>query len=133
MVLRRLALWARRNPPAAVGAATALLLAFGLFAALAVGYVRTSAALAQVEAEATNTANALIAALTATDEDRAAPDKRLAKLRRAKETVERLGVRFPANEEMAYALKRLTRAIDFNEHRSRKSFKRLPAVPKRRE
>ena len=122
--LRRLALWARRNPPAAIGAAAALVLAFGLFAALAVGYVRTSAALAQVEAEATNTANALIAALTATDEDRAAPDKRLAKLRRARETVERLRTRFPANEEMAHALKRLARAIEFTARRGRRSFSR---------
>ena len=117
-------MWARRNPPAAIGAAAALVLAFGLFAALAVGYVRTSAALAQVEAEATNTANALVAALTATDEDRAAPDKRLAKLRRAKETVERLGVRFPENEEMAYALKRLTRAIEFTARRGSRPFSR---------
>lgn len=122
--LRRLALWARRNPSAAVGAAVALLLTFGLFAALAVGYVRTSAALAQVEVEATNTANALIAALTATDEDRAVADKRLAKLKRAKETVERLHVRFPANEEMVHAIERLTRAIEFTERRGRPSFRR---------
>ena len=122
--LRRLALWARRNPPAAIGAATALVLAFGLFTALAVGYVRTSAALAQVEAEATNTANALVAALTATDEDRAAPDKRLAKLRRAKETVERLRARFPENEDMAHALERLTRAIEFTARRGRRPFSR---------
>ena len=122
--LRRLALWTRRNPSAAVGAAAALILAFGLFAALAVGYVRTSAALAQVEIEATNTANALIAALTATDEDRAASDKRLAKLKRAKETVERLHARFPANEEMVHAIERLIRAVEFNERRGRPSFRR---------
>lgn len=122
--LRRLALWTRRNPSAAVGAAAALLLAFGLFAALAVGYVRTSAALAQVEVEATNTANALIAALTATDEDRAASDRRLAKLKRAKETVERLHARFPANEEMVHAIERLARAIEFTERRGRRSFSR---------
>ena len=122
--LRRLALWTRRNPSAAVGAASALLLSFGLFAALAVGYVRTSAALAQVEVEATNTANALIAALTATDEDRAASDKRLATLQRAKETVERLHTRFPANEEMGHAIERLARAIEFTERRGRRSFSR---------
>ncbi|MDO5012801.1 MAG: serine/threonine-protein kinase [Pseudomonadota bacterium] len=122
--LRRIVLWTRRNPSAAVGAAAALLLAFGLFAALAVGYVRTSAALAQVEVEATNTANALIAALTATDEDRAASDKRLAKLKRAKETVERLHARFPMNEEMVHAIERLVRAIEFTERRGRRPFSR---------
>jgi len=122
--LRRIVLWTRRNPSAVVGAAVALLLAFGLFAALAVGYVRTSAALAQVEVEATNTANALIAALTATDEDRAASDKRLAKLKRAKETVERLHARFSANEEMVHAIERLARAIEFTERRGRRSFLR---------
>ncbi len=127
--LRRLALWTRRNPSAAVGAAAALLFAFGLFAALAVGYVRTSAALAQVEVEATNTANALIAALTATDEDRAASDRRLAKLKRAKETVERLHTRFPANEEMVRAIERLARAIEFTERRGHPTPRRRQRPP----
>lgn len=127
--LRRLALWSRRNPPAAIGAVAALALAFGLFAALAVGYVRISAALAQVEVEATNTANALIAALTATDEDRAASDKRLAKLKRAKETVERLHARYPANEEMIHAIERLTRAIEFTERRGHPSPRRRQRSP----
>ncbi len=122
--LRRLTLWMRRNPPAAIGAAAALILAFGLFAALVVGYVRTSAALAQVEVEATNTANALIAALMATDEDRAAFDKRLAKLKRAKETVEHLHARFPVNKEMVHAIERLTRAIEFTERRGHPSPRR---------
>ena len=116
-VARRLRLWTRREPSAAVGAAAALTLAIGLFVSLAVGYVRTSAALAQVEDEATNTADALVAALTATDEDRAAPDRRLAKLKRAKGTVEGLLRRFPGNEAMARAVERLSRAVEFTERR----------------
>lgn len=125
-VPRRLALWARRNPPAAVGAVAALVLALGLFAALTIGYIRTAAALAQVEAEATHTANALVSALTATEEDRTAPDKRLTKLRRAKETVEQLHVRFPDNGEINHAIERLTRAIEFTEQRSKAKPLRKP-------
>ena len=43
--LRRLRLWTRRNPAAAVGAAAALLCAMGFVGALTAGYVRTSSAL----------------------------------------------------------------------------------------
>ena len=43
--VRRLRLWMRRNPAAAAGAAAALLCATGFVGALAIGYVRTSAAL----------------------------------------------------------------------------------------
>lgn len=115
--LRRLALWSRRNPPAALGAALAALFALALFSALAIGYLRTSAALKQVENEAVNTSAALTAALTANEEDRQAPNKRLAKLQRAKETLRQLQTRFPQNKEIAQAIERLTRAIEFTLHR----------------
>lgn len=114
---RRLTLWAKRNPPAALGAALAALLALGLFTALAIGYLRTSAALKQVENEAVNTSAALIAALTANEEDRQAPNKRLAKLKRAKETLRQLQTRFPQNKEISEAIERLTHAIEFTVHK----------------
>lgn len=116
---RRLKLWGTRNPAAALSAAFALLLALGLFAALTVGYLRTSAALRQVEHEAVNTAAALVSALTATEEDRLAPNKRLAKLQRACETLEKLQARFPQNTEIAHALERLSRATDFTAQKER--------------
>lgn len=116
-LFRRLTLWTKRNPPAALGAALALLFALGLFIALAIGYWRTSAALKQVEKEAVNTSAALIAALTATDEDRQATNKRLVKLQRAKETLQKLQARFPKNKEIAQAIERLTHAIEFAAHR----------------
>lgn len=128
-VARRIRLWMRREPAAAAGVAAALLLALGLFIALAVGYVRTTAALAQVEDEATNTADALVAALTATDEDRAAPDKRLAKLKRAKGTVEGLLRRFPDNEAMARAVEKLSHAIEFTERRGNRPPPSRPGAP----
>lgn len=112
-LLHRLALWARRNPSAALGALVAALLAAGLFAALTVGYFRTRSALAQVENEAVHTAEALVSALTATDEEREFPDKRLAKLKRAKGTLEQLQARFPDNKKIAQAVARLVRALEF--------------------
>ena len=115
----RLALWTRRNPSAALGALAAALLAIGLFAALLAGYLRTRSALAQVEHEAVHTSEALVAALTATDEERLIADKRIAKLKRAKKTLEQLQARFPDNKEIAQAVARLVRALEFTARRRR--------------
>ncbi|HBJ59488.1 MAG TPA: hypothetical protein DDY72_03335 [Verrucomicrobia bacterium] len=112
-------MWTRRNPSAALGALAAALLAIGLFAALLAGYLRTRSALAQVEHEAVHTSEALVAALTATDEERLIADKRIAKLKRAKKTLEQLQARFPDNKEIAQAVARLVRALEFTARRRR--------------
>ena len=122
--IRRLALWSRRNPPAAVLFIASIFLALGLFIALAVGYAHSCAALRAVEQEASHTANALADALTATEEDRLSPNKRLSKLNRAKETLEQLKTRFPENEEVAAALLRIEKATEFSK-------KNPPRRPKR--
>lgn len=118
--VRRLRLWRQRNPAAALGIGTTILATLGLIAALVVGYVRTSTALRQTEAEAAHTAQALVAALTATasDGDSSNPaGKRLAKLKRALEIIEELERRYPDNDEMSTAATRLRRAIEFTERR----------------
>lgn len=81
--------------------------------------MRTAAALRQVEHEAVNTAAALVSALTATEEDRLAPNKRLAKLTRACETLQKLQARFPKNTEITHALERLSRATAFTAQKER--------------
>lgn len=103
--LRRFRLWAHRNPPAALGLASTLLLLVGLVVALAVGYSRVSTALAQTEREATAAAQSLAAVITTID--RAEPDKREAELKRALDAAERLAVRFPANAEIRAVVERL--------------------------
>ena len=118
--LGRLALWAKRSPGAAAGAGAALLLLLALIASLAVGYIRTTQALAATEHEAENTARALVAALTATDEEAAETSfrgKRIVKLQTALKTVEALAARYPDNEECLQAAERLRKAIQVSERR----------------
>ncbi|MGN0846541.1 MAG: serine/threonine-protein kinase [Kiritimatiellia bacterium] len=106
--VRRLRLWARRNPTAAWGLASALLLLVGLLVSLATGYARTAAALVQTEREAATAAQSLAAVVTAIDRD--APDHRDAELKRALAAVEGLARRFPGNVGIQAALDRLERA-----------------------
>jgi len=110
--LRRLRLWAGRNPPAAVGLASTLLLLIGLVVVLFVSYARisealaeTSAALAQTEREATAAAQSLSEVVTFID--RSEPDRRDAELKRALEAAEALAKRFPENVEIRAVVRRL--------------------------
>ncbi|MBQ3290480.1 MAG: serine/threonine protein kinase [Kiritimatiellae bacterium] len=122
--LRRFRLFARRNPLAAFGVvATAFLLA-AFVAALAVGYVRTThalaeteharaeteKALAETEQEAAFAAQSLVFALT--NIDRSQGDVRDAELKRACKAVCSLMVRFPSNETIRASQGRLKYAIE---------------------
>ena len=107
-ISRRLILWTRRNPSAAIGAMTALLCLLGLVTALVVGYVRTNRALAQTEAEAARAAQALAEALGTPDINE--PDKRDAELLRGLAAAERLAARFPGNADIAAAVEQLKKA-----------------------
>ena len=132
--LRRLGLWARRSPGAALGAGATLVLLLALVASLAIGYVRTSGALAATEREAVNTARALIAALTAASaqEETSETDfrgKRLVKLRTALKTIDELALRYPENGEFNLAAERLRKAIRLTEmqgERPRKPYRDSP-------
>ena len=105
---RRLSLWTRRNPAAALGAAATVVCLAGFLVALAFGFVQARRALAQTEAEAARAAQALAEALTITDINE--PDKRDGELQRALSAAERLAARFPANADIAEAVERLLKA-----------------------
>ena len=135
-LVRRFSLWTRRNPAAAIGAAGAAVCLVGFILALAFGFVQsrrafvqtqaalaqtqaarteteaalaqTQAALAQTEAEAAHAAQALAEALTVTDINE--PDKRDGELQRALAAAEELAARFPANADIAAAVKQLKKA-----------------------
>jgi hypothetical protein len=132
--LRRVGLWARRSPGAAIGACAALVLLLALVASLTVGYIRTSRALEATEREAANTARSLVVALTATPtaEETAETDfrgKRLVKLRTALKTIDELALRYPENGEFNLAAERLRKAIQFTEmhgERPRKPYRDSP-------
>ena len=122
--LRRFRLFARRNPLAAFGIVAAAFLLVAFVAALAVGYVRTThalaeteraraqteQALAQTEQEAAFAAQSLVFALT--NIDRSQGDVRDAELKRACEAVRSLMVRFPSNETIRASQGRLKYAIE---------------------
>ena len=122
--LRRFRLFARRNPLAAFGIVAAALCLTAFVAALAVGYVRTTQALAeteraraetekalaQTEQEAASAARSLVFALTSID--RSQGDVRDAELKRACEAVRSLMVRFPSNETIRASQGRLKYAIE---------------------
>lgn len=117
---RRLLLWAWRNPVAAGGVAVAVVLFVALVASLAIGYVRTSRALASTEREAENTSRALLAAFMATPTEgepsaKGLNARRLIKLKVALKTVEDLSLRYPKNKEFPAAAERLRKAIRFTE------------------
>ena len=122
--LRRFRLFARRNPLAAFGIVAAAICLAAFVAALAIGYVRTTRALAeteraraetemalaQTEQEAASAAQSLVFALT--NIDRSQGDARDAELKRACEAVRSLTDRFPSNETIRACQGRLKYAIE---------------------
>ena len=134
--LRRFRLFARRNPLAAIGTVAAAVCLAAFVAALAVGYVRTTRALAETERaraetekalaethqEAAKAAESLAVALTSVERASEA-DPRDAELERAIKIAESLLARFPDDETIKAAVKRL--------HYARKRHAKLPRRPRR--
>ena len=135
--LRRFRLFAHRNPLAAFGIAATVILLAAFFAALAVGYVRTTRALAETERaraqteqalaethqEAAKAAESLAVALTSVNRANEA-DPRDAELERAIKIAESLLARFPDDDTIKAAVKRL--------HYARKRHATFPRRPRRR-
>lgn len=109
-LFRRFRLFARRNPLAASGIVAASILLAAFVAALAIGYMKTSRALAATELEAASAAQSL--AKVVAEIDRADSDKRDAEIVRALTAAEHLASRFPGNAEIADAVERLKAARD---------------------
>jgi len=109
-LFRRFRLFAGRNPLAASGIVAASLLLAAFVAALAVGYVKTSRALAATEREAASAAQSLAKVIA--EIDRTDSDKRDAEITRALTAAEHLAERFPENAEIADAVDRLKAARD---------------------
>ena len=132
-VLRRFRLFASRNPVAALGLVAAGVFLAGLVAALAVGYVQTSRALAATEREAASAAQSL--AMVVTENDGTGPDRRTAEIVHALNAAENLAERFPENGEIADAVEKLKRARAARERfkerhgaggRSQRRFRNVP-------
>ncbi len=121
-LFRRFRLFARRNPLAASGIVAASILLAAFVAALAVGYIRTSRALAATRREAAESARSLATALAAVNRDEA--DPRDAELKRALEIAETLAARFPDDETIRASIETLKKA--------RETHSRLPTRPRRR-
>ena len=109
-LFRRFRLFAQRNPLAASGIVVASILLAAFVAALAVGYIRTSRALATTEREAASAAQSLAKVIA--DINRTDSDKREAEIIRALTAAEHLAERFPDNAEIADAVDRLKAARD---------------------
>lgn len=107
-LFRRLRLFARRNPLAASGIVAASILLAAFVAALAVGYMKTSRALAATEQEAASAAQSL--AKVVAEIDRSDSDRRDAEIVRALTAAEHLAERFPENAAIADAVARLKAA-----------------------
>jgi hypothetical protein len=136
-LLRRFRLFARRNPLAAFGIVAAALLLAAFVAALTVGYMRTTRALAETERarlqteqalaethqEAAKAAESLAVALTGANRINE-PDPRDAELDRAIKIAEALQERFPDDETIKAAIRRLNYA--------RKRHATFPRRPRRR-
>ena len=105
---RRFRLFARRNPLAASGIVAASILLAAFVAALAVGYVKTSRALAATEREAASAAQSLAKVIA--DINRADSNKRETEITRAITAAKHLAERFPDNAEIADAVERLKSA-----------------------
>ena len=119
---RRFRLFARRNPLAASGIVAASILLAAFVAALAVGYIRTSRALAATQREAAESARSLATALAVVNRDET--DPRDAELKRALEIAETLATRFPDDETIKASVETLKKA--------REAHSRLPTRPRRR-
>lgn len=124
-LLRRVALWCRRNPAAACATLLAVLCLGALVGTLTVAWRRGRQALAQVEQEAALAAQALAEALTESDAEDM--DKRDAGLKRAEASAQALATRFPGNSDIRAALEVLQRARrDYLEQRARRQPRRQP-------
>ena len=121
-LLRRFRLFARRNPLAASGIVAASLLLAAFIAALAVGYIRTSHALAATRREAAESARSLATALASANREES--DPRDSELKRALEIAETLAIRFPDDETIKASVETLRKA--------REAHSRLPTRPRRR-
>ena len=121
-LFRRFRLFAGRNPLAASGIVAASILLAAFVAALAVGYIRTSRALAATRREAAESARSLATALAAVNRDET--DPRDAELKRALEIAETLATRFPDDETIKASVETLKKA--------REAHSRLPTRPRRR-
>ncbi len=109
-LFRRFRLFAGRNPLAASGILAASILLAAFVVALAVGYVKTSRALAATEREAASAAQSL--ANVVAEIDRTDSDKRGVEITRALTAAEHLAERFPENVDIAEAVDRLKAARD---------------------
>ena len=121
---RRLALFARRNPAAAVGALAAAISLAAFIAALAAGYLHKSRSLEAIHQEAARAAWSLVEAMTKFDRGEA--DPRDTELRRAEEIARRLAGRFPDDESMQAAVDEIRKA------RERRAASLLQRPPSRR-
>ena len=134
-LFRRFRLFVHRNPLAASGIVAASILLAAFVAALAVGYIRTSRALAATEREAASAAQSLAMVVTTINVEN--QDKRDAEITRALTAAEHLAERFPNNAEIAEAVEKLKHAREahkrFKERRGGEMFPRRrfrPPPPK---
>ena len=107
-LFRRFRLFAGRNPLAASGILAASILLAAFVAALAVGYVKTSRALAATEREAASAAQSLAMVVPTINVEN--QDKRDAEITRALTAAEHLAERFPENADIAEAVAKLKHA-----------------------
>ena len=121
-LFRRFRLFAGRNPLAASGIVAASLLLAAFITALAVGYIRTSRALAATRREAAESARSLATALASANREES--DPRDSELKRALEIAETLATRFPDDETIKASVETLRKA--------REAHSRLPTRPRRR-
>ena len=121
-LFRRIRLFARRNPLAASGIVAASILLAAFVVALAVGYIKTSRALAATRREAAESARSLATALAAVNRDET--DPRDAELKRALEIAETLAARFPDDVTIRASIETLKKAREIHS--------RLPTRPRRR-
>ena len=121
-LFRRLRLFACRNPLAASGIVAASILLAAFVIALAVGYIKTSRALAATRREAAESARSLATALAAVNRNET--DPRDAELKRALEIAETLAARFPDDETIRASIETLKKARD--------AHSKLPTRPRRR-
>jgi hypothetical protein len=134
-LFRRFRLFANRNPLAASGIVAASILLAAFVAALAVGYIKTSRALAATEHEAASAAKSLAMVVTTINMEN--QDKRDAEITRALTAAEHLAERFPNNSEIAEAVEKLKHAREahkrFKERRGGEMFprRRFRPVPRR--
>ena len=122
--VRRLFLFAKRNPAAAAGAFAATLSLAAFVAALAAGYLHKSRSLEAVHQEAARASWSLVEAMTKFD--RSEDDPRDTELRRAEEIAQRLADRFPEDESMKAAVEEIRKA------RERRAASLLQRPPVRR-